>query len=286
MENDLRVENKRNSRNNSLFGENWRDLKKREPIVETKKTYFVNASGRSFWNLPEGTYEAANAIATNVIRWRITEPADDMSAEEIRDMAYADGAAILGRYPEATVLCQSNWGYTLALARYINVHGGRAVYVRTNDLTIDQVKYGNIGQHFVNFADFVFPELDNQFPIRDWNPDQVLLNFTSHRHKYWTDAMCRYYDKYKVMDVANIKFLDFHDLEDVRLDCEAYAKYVARNSDASEAIVMGEWSYVATIVPVLLSYGITPYYTVKGIVGYNEDNSPIYGFLRYQEYCL
>ena len=286
MENDLRVENKRNSRNNSLFGENWRDLKKREPIIETKKTYFVNASGRSFWNLPEGTYEAANAIATNVIRWRITEPADDMSAEEIRDMAYADGAAILGRYPEATVLCQSNWGYTLALARYINVHGGRAVYVRTNDLTIDQVKYGNIGQHFVNFADFVFPEISTQFPIRDWNPDQVLLNFTSHRHKYWTPELCRYYDKYKVMDVANIKLLDFHDLENVRLDCEAYTKYVARNSDASEAIVMGEWSYVATIVPVLISYGITPYYALKGIVGYNENNSPIYGFLGYREYCL
>lgn len=285
MENSIIREENRNCRKGEVLVERWKELK-REPVEVVKQSYFINATGRSFWNLPEGTYEAANAAFDRVLKWRISEPSESMSAEEIRDMAYNDGKEILDRNPGATVLCQSNWGYTLALAKYIVTHGGRAVYVRTNDLSLDQVRDGNRGQHFTEFADFIFPELDTQFPIRDWNPDQVLLNFTSHRHKYWTAEMCRYYDKYKVMDVANVKFLDFHDLENVRLDCEAYAKYVARNSDASEAIVMGEWSYVATIVPVLLSYGITPYYTVKGIVGYNEDNAPIYGFLRYQEYCL
>ena len=286
MEKAIVREENRNTRNESLFGKNWRDLKRREPVVEVKKTNFVNASGRSFWNLPEGTYEAANAGFDRVIKWRIVEPSDNMSAEEIRDMAYADGAAILARNPGATVLCQSSWGYTLALAKYINDNGGRAVYVRTNDLTLDQVRDGNRGQHFVKFADFVFPDTGVQLPIRDWNPDQVLLNFTAHRHKYWTAELCRYYDKYRVVDVTNIKFLDFHDLDSVRLDCEAYTKYVARCNDASEAIVMGEWSYVATIVPILMSYGITAYYAVKGIVGYNADKSPIYGFLGYREYCL
>lgn len=285
MEAIIREENITNYRKEALTIEKWRELK-REPVEVVKKNHFINASGRSLWNFPEGTYEAADATFDRVIKWRILEPSENMTAEEIRDMAYRDAKEILDRNPGATVLCQSSWGYTLALAKYINSNGGRAVYVRTNDLTIDQVRAGNKGKHFTKFADFVFPEIDRQFPLRDWNPDQVLLNFTAHRHKYWTPELCRYYDRYKVMDVANIKFLDFHDLEDVRLDCEAYAKYVARNSDASEAIVMGEWSYVATIVPVLISYGITPYYAVKGIVGYNEDNSPIYGFLGYREYCL
>ena len=285
MEAIIREENITNYRKEALTTEKWRELK-REPVEVVKKNHFINASGRSLWNFPEGTYETADANFDRVIKWRMIEPSESMSAEEIRDMAYADGKEILDRNPGATVLCQSSWGYTLALAKYINTHGGRAVYVRTNDLTIDQVRDGNRGQHFTKFADFVFPEINTQFPIRDWNPGQVLLNFTSHRHKYWTPEMCRYYDRYKVMDVANVKFLDFHDLEDVRLDCEAYAKYVAIYSDASEAIVMGEWSYVATIVPVLISYGITPYYAVKGIVGYNENNSPIYGFLGYREYCL
>lgn len=285
MEAIIREENITNYRKEALTTEKWRELKS-HPVEVVKKNHFINASGRSLWNFPEGTYEAANATFDRVIKWRILEPSENMTAEEIRDMAYRDAKEILDRNPGATVLCQSSWGYTLALAKYINSNGGRAVYVRTNDLTIDQVRAGNKGKHFTKFADFVFPEIDRQFPLRDWNPDQVLLNFTAHRHKYWTPELCRYYDRYKVMDVANIKFLDFHDLEDVRLDCEAYAKYVARNSDASEAIVMGEWSYVATIVPVLISYGITPYYAVKGIVGYNEDNSPIYGFLGYREYCL
>lgn len=286
MENVIfRKENRRSTRNEVLFGEKWKELK-REPIEVAKKSYFINASGRSFWNLPEGTYEAANAAFDRVLKWRITEPSDTMSAEEVRDMAYKDGKEILDRNPGATVLCQSSWGYTLALAKYINEHGGRAVYVRTNDLTLDQVRDGNRGQHFVKFAGFMFPEIDTQFPVKDWNPDQFLLNFTAHRHKYWTPELCKYYDKHKVMDVTNVKFLDFHDLDSVRLDCEAYTKYVARCSDASEAIVMGEWSYVATIVPVLISYGITPYYAVKGIVGYNADNTPIYGFLGYREYCL
>lgn len=282
MENNLRVENKRNSRNEALFGERWRELK-REPAIKTKKIgYFINATGRSFWNLPEGTYEAANRLADRVIRWHeLSEPTENMSAEEVRDMAYAVGEAILGRYPGATVLCQSSWGYTLALAMYINMHGGKAVYVKTNDFTADDRT-----NSFAKFAEFKFPEAEFQFPIRSWNPDQVLLNFTSHRHKYWSVEMCKYYDRHKVVDVANVKFLDFHDLENVRLDCEAYAKYTARCSDASEAIVMGEWSYVATIVPILMSYGITAYYAVKGIVGYNADKSPIYGFLGYREYCL
>lgn len=285
MEAIIREENITNYRKEALTTEKWRELKS-HPVEVVKKNHFINASGRSLWNFPEGTYEAANATFDRVIKWRVLEPSENMTAEEIRDMAYADAKEILDRNPGATVLCQSSWGYTLALAKYINSNGGRAVYVRTNDLTIDQVRAGNKGKHFTKFADFVFPEIDRQFPLRDWNPDQVLLNFTAHRHKYWTPELCRYYDRYKVMDVANIKFLDFHDLEDVRLDCEAYAKYVAISSDASEAIVMGEWSYVATIVPVLISYGITPYYAVKGIVGYNEDNSPIYGFLGYREYCL
>lgn len=285
MEAIIREENITNYRKGALTTEKWRELK-REPVEVVKKNHFINASGRSLWNFPEGTYEAADATFDRVIKWRVLEPSENMTAEEIRDMAYADGKEILDRNPGATVLCQSSWGYTLALAKYINTHGGRAVYVRTNDLSIDQVRDGNRGQHFTKFADFVFPEIDTQLPIRGWNPDQVLLNFTTHRHKYWTPELCRYYDRYKVMDVTNVKFLDFHDLESVRLDCEAYTKYVARCSDASEAIVMGEWSYVATIVPVLLSYGITPYYAVKGIVGYNEDNSPIYGFLGYREYCL
>lgn len=285
MEAIIREENITNYRKEALTTEKWRELKS-HPVEVVKKNHFINASGRSLWNFPEGTYEAADATFDRVIKWRILEPSENMTAEEIRDMAYRDAKEILDRNPGATVLCQSSWGYTLALAKYINTHGGRAVYVRTNDLSIDQVREGNRGQHFTKFADFVFPEIDTQLPIRGWNPDQVLLNFTTHRHKYWTPELCRYYDRYKVMDVTNVKFLDFHDLESVRLDCEAYTKYVARCSDASEAIVMGEWSYVATIVPVLLSYGITPYYAIKGIVGYNEDNSPIYGFLGYREYCL
>ena len=174
------IEKKRGTRSASLFGD-WKSLRK-EPTIEVKKTYFVNASGRSMDAFPEGTKEAAERIGT-LIKWHISNQYESDDGWDIYESAHRDGEGILSRYPGATVLCQGSWGYALALAKYIKDNGGHPVYVETVPLSKPEVKKG-YKNRILSFREYEFPDVDLNVPKREWNPDQLLINLTSHPSGY------------------------------------------------------------------------------------------------------
>ena len=141
----------RNSRNSRLFvssNASKEPIEKSAPVKEQNDEvvpYFVNATGRPMESLGVNAVELALRLG-NLVDWDRYElyrdEDDGLSSRDVFDFACRVGEAILKKYPKATVLCQSDWGFTIALASYIAAHGGRPVYAKA--LSYDSPQYRGI----------------------------------------------------------------------------------------------------------------------------------------------
>ena len=283
----------RNSRNSRLFASSnasREPVEKSAPVKEQKTEevvpYFVNAMGRPLESLGVNAVELALEIG-NLVDWDrydlYRDEDDGLSSRDIFDFACRVGEAILNKYPKATVLCQSDWGFTIALASYIAAHGGRPEYAKA--LSYDSPLYRGI-RELGSYVEFKFPKVGRGRRFREYSPDQILLNLSSHSKTEWYPRS-RYlgYGFERTVDAVDTTMFDYTDIDQSRVDFEAFAYYIRDNVNASEAVVTGEWSYVAAVVPLLIEAGIRVKYPVMYYNGYmTPDGRPCKSFYRYREY--
>ena len=281
----------RNSRNSRLFKENSiakEPVKKPAPSLEKNREvipYFVNAMGRPLESLGDNALELALRLG-NVVDWEFEEclPDLDLSSNDVFELACRVGEGIVNKYPGATVLCQSDWGFTIALASYLAAHGAHPVYAK--QFSYDSPYYKE--RELESYVEYKFPKIGRGKKFRKYSPDHVLLNLTNHPKEKWFDrSMFLGYGFRRTINAGSSSILSTENADEDRATYEAFAYYIAQNADASDAVVTGEWSYVAAVVPILIEAGICPLYP---IMYYNDryypDGRPIKAFYKYRQYRI
>lgn len=254
--------------------------------VNNLEPFFVNATGREMESFGEGIVEASLQLG-NLVDWNFSQEIDECwSTQEVFSYACGVGKAIIKKYPNCIVFCQSDFGFTIALASYLVAHGVRAVYCAIETISKSDMDSGAT-KKFSRFIDFKFPKIGRGVRFRQYSPDDVLLNLSSHPKKHWTsEKMFSGYGFDRTVNAFNRSWFDFNDIESSYEDFEAFGYYVANNYPvASEAVIMGEYSYLSAVVPQLLEAGIRPMYPVF-ITVWDEYDIPHKEFYKYREYRL
>lgn len=252
-----------------------------------KADYFVNATGRTLDSFGYGTFQAAMMVG-RVVSERPDQMTLATTPVELYNSAIMMANRIAHKYPKSTVLVQSDFGYSVALASALYARGCKSVYVRTKSFTRAEV-YAGKHNEYQSFVEYGFGKLKRTLsqpkPVK---ADSVILNFTSHPVSMWPadQITATHIGVDHIIDVP-IKINTTLSAEKLRESVAAQVeKALEAYPTAFAAVIQGEWTAVTTAVPILIRDNVRPLYGVADRNAMLAAGTKKYIFGGFREYMV